>query len=212
MFKEIITKLIGNNVLMGIGKIALISTVGITTATTGAYLYGNITDTLSNSDKVETDTSSLLVTDETETNQVAADILVDDTETSSSKSNELNETSNLNEFVLDIVTGASKIITGSVNGFVSSNSATDVNTSSSKQSSTTTIGTNPTPIEDTNTGSSRVVSVGGTLVYLDDEDEDENEYEEVEYEDEDEDKYSEEDEDDQDDEDEHEDEDEEDAD
>jgi len=212
MFKEIITKLIGNNVLMGIGKIALISTVGITTATTGAYLYGNITDTLSNSDKVETDTSSLLVTDETETNQVAADILVDDTETSSSKSNELNETSNLNEFVLDIVTGASKIITGSVNGFVSSNGATDVNTSSSKQSSTTTIGTNPTPIEDTNTGSSRVVSVGGTLVYLDDEDEDENEYEEVEHEDEDEDKYREEDEDDQDDEDEHEDEDEEDAD
>lgn len=211
MFKEILAKIIGNNVLLGIGKIALISTVGITTAASGAYLYGNLSDTLSNTNKVETDTSSLLVTDETETEQVAADILVDDTETSSSKSNELNGTSSLNEFVLDIVTGASKIITGSVNGSTSLIGVTDVNTSPSKQNSTTTIGTTTTPIEDTNTGSSRIVSVGGTLVYLDDEDDDENEYEEIEHEDEDndenEDKYKEED-----DEDEHEDEDEEDAD
>lgn len=204
MFKQLIAKLLANNVLIGIGKVVLISTVGITTATSGAYLYGNIANTLFNSNEVETENSLLLVSDQTTTNQTPTDSIVDDTETSSSKSNETNQDSSLNEFVLDIVTSASKIITGSVNGFVGTGGEVDVNTSPSKQNTPVTIGTNPTPIEDTNTGSSRTVSVGGTLVYVDDDDEDD--YEEIEHEDEDEDEdnYKEEDEDD----DEHEDEDE----
>ena len=87
--------------------------------------------------------------------------------------------------MIDIVTSASKIITGSINGYTDSNPTADVNTSPSKQNSSITVGVNPLPIEDTNTGSSRTLSVGGTLIYIDDEDE--NEYED-EFDDED-DKY-----------------------
>lgn len=205
MLKELIAKLFSNGIVAGVGKIILVSTVGITTATTGAYLFGENSNTLFDSNKVETEENdSILATDQQTQEEVADE---NDIETSSSKSSDSSEVSGINEFVVDIVTGASKLITGTVNGFNGSNQTTDVNTGSSKQTTSTTVGTNPLPTEDTSTGSSRTVSVGGTIVYVDDDD-DENEYEEIEYEDESEDEDEDEDEH----EDEHEDEDDEDED
>jgi len=206
MFKQ----LIANKVLLGIGKIALISTVGIGTATSGALLYENLVNNQNSSNEQNIDSTESYIANET-TSESNETTIIDDTETSTSKSN-TDQESSINEFVIDIVTSASKIITGSVNGFVSTDGAVDVNTSPSKQNTPVTIGTNPTPIEDTNTGSSRTVSVGGTLVYVDDDD-DENDYEEIEHEDEDEDEddyklEDEEDEEDDEDDDDHEDEDE----
>jgi len=169
MFKQ----LIANKVLLGIGKIALISTVGIGTATSGALIYENLTNNQNNSNEQNLDSTESYIANET-TPESSDTTDIDDTETSTSKSN-TEQGSSLNEFVIDIVTSASKIITGSVNGYTGSNPTADVNTSTSKQNSPITVGVTPLPIEDTNTGSSRTVSVGGTLIYIDDEDE--NEYE-----------------------------------
>lgn len=179
MFKQ----LIANKVLLGIGKIALVSTVGIGTATSGALLFENLTNNQNSSNEQNIDSTESYIANETtrESNETTD---VNDTETSTSKSN-IDQESSLNEFVIDIVTSASKIITGSINGYTDSNPTADVNTSPSKQNSSITVGVNPLPIEDTNTGSSRTLSVGGTLIYIDDEDE--NEYED-EFDDED-DKY-----------------------
>jgi len=169
MFKQLIT----NKVLLGIGKIALISTVGIGTATSGALLYENLSNNQNSSNEQNVDSTESYVANETtpESNDTTD---IDDTETSSSKSN-TDQGSSINEFVTDIITSASKIITESINGNTGSNPTVDVNTSSSKQNSPVTVGVTPLPVEDTNTGSSRTVSVGGTLIYIDDEDE--NEYE-----------------------------------
>lgn len=181
MFKTIIQFLKANTLLASISKVVLVTTVSISSVTASAYIIDSISAP-EESDETETFISTNVESDESievETSQV------EEVQTSASKSTE-NE-SGLNTFIVDIVTGASKLVENTI-GFISGNGVSDVTTGSSRQSSTT-VSTNPITNEDTSTGSSRNNGTTPGLVYNDDdynddEFEDEDRYEDDEDEDE----------------------------
>lgn len=193
MFKSIIQFFNSNSILASISKVILVTTVSISSVTASAYIIDSIS-TPDESDETETFISTSIESDESI--EIVTTQVEEEVQTSASIKTE--ESSGLNGFIADIVTGASKLVESTI-GFISGNGVSDVTTSPSRQSSTT-VSTSPITNEDTSTGSSRNNGTSPGLVYNDDdydddEFEDEDRYEDHEEDDEDEDHEDEEDED-----------------
>ncbi len=172
MIKQILAKILSNSLLVNIGKLVLVSTVGITTVTTSAYLFDKIT--LPNDNKENGSTLNLTRSDNENSEQY-------DTETNSSVSNiEGIDGSNPNVYTSDTIAGASKTIKNPLESFTDSLTTVDVTTSSSKQKPTTTVATNLLKLEDTATGSSKTISSNGTSLVYNNEKDDEDKFEDSE--------------------------------
>lgn len=186
MFKSIIQFFNSNSILASISKVILVTTVSISSVTASAYIIDSIS-TPDESDETETFISTSIESDESI--EIVTTQVEEEVQTSASIKTE--ESSGLNGFIADIVTGASKLVESTI-GFISGNGVSDVTTSPSRQSSTT-VSTNPITNEDTSTGSSRKNTTDSTGLVYNDDDHDEEEYED--HEEDDEDEYEEDDED-----------------
>ena len=191
MFKSIIQFLNSNSILASISKVILVTTVSISSVTASAYII----DSMSNPDESKKEDSFLSVNEET--SQINNEE-INQEEVQTSASIKTEESSGLNGFIADIVTGASKLVESTI-GFISGNGVSDVTTSPSRQSSTT-VSTSPITNEDTSTGSSRNNGTTPGLVYNDDDYDDDEFEDEDRYEDDEEDDELDDDEDDEDDE------------